>query len=142
MNKIQKRRLYLIIGLITGISISVIFSLLALSKNINLFYTPTQIKNGEAPIEKTIRAGGMVVKNSISRSPVDLSVTFIVTDYNDNLTIKYKGILPDLFREEQGVVVLGKINDDGELIAEQVLAKHDENYMPPELSDALKNKEK
>lgn len=137
MNIIRKKKLLFIGSIFFGFSVAVMLAVSALSENINLFYTPTQIKNSEAPLNKTIRAGGIVLKGSLIRIE-DLKVSFIVTDYNDNLTIKYEGLLPDLFKEEQGVVVLGKLNENGELIAEQVLAKHDENYMPPEISDLIK----
>lgn len=137
MNIVHQKKLLFIGSIFFGFSVSVILAVSALSENINLFYTPTQIKNSEAPINKIIRAGGIVLKGSLIRIE-ELKVSFIVTDYNDNLTIKYEGLLPDLFKEEQGVVVLGKLNENGELIAEQVLAKHDENYMPPEISDLIK----
>ena len=137
MNIVHQKKLLFIGSIFFGFSVSVILAVSALSENINLFYTPTQIKNSEAPLNKTIRAGGIVLKGSLIRIE-DLKVSFIVTDYNDNLTIKYEGLLPDLFKEEQGVVVLGKLNENGELIAEQVLAKHDENYMPPEISYLIK----
>lgn len=138
MNKTRKNKLYTILALLIGISIGVGIALFALRQNINLFYTPTQIKNGEAPINTQIRAGGMVVKNSIIRSKPDLDVSFIVTDYDENLRVTYNGILPDLFREGQGIVVLGKLDDTKTLVATQVLAKHDEKYMPPEVADSLK----
>lgn len=141
MNKLRKQRLLLILCLIIGTSLAVYLATMALEKNINLFYTPTQIKNGEVEHNIQIRAGGIVVKDSVKRNSSNLDISFIVTDLNDNLTIKYNGILPDLFREGQGVVVLGKLNTNGELIANQVLAKHDENYMPPEVENSLKKKD-
>lgn len=141
MNKLRKQRLLLILCLILGTSLAVYLATMALEKNINLFYTPTQIKNGEVENNIQIRAGGIVVKDSVKRNSSNLDISFIVTDLNDNLTIKYNGILPDLFREGQGVVVLGKLNKNGELIANQVLAKHDENYIPPEVESSLKKKD-
>lgn len=141
MNKLRKQRLLLILCLIIGTSLAVYLATRALEKNINLFYTPTQIKNGEVDDNIQIRAGGIVVENSVTRNLNNLDVSFVVTDLNNNLTIKYNGILPDLFREGLGVVVLGKLNKNGELIANQVLAKHDENYMPPELESSLKKKD-
>lgn len=137
MNTTRRNRLYTILALLVGVSIGVGIALFALKQNINLFYTPTQIKNGEAPRNTQIRAGGMVVKNSIVRSKTDLDVSFIVTDYDQNLRVVYNGVLPDLFREGQGIVVLGKLDDSRTLVATQVLAKHDEKYMPPEVADSL-----
>lgn len=138
MNQTRKNKLYTILALLVGISIGLGIALFALRQNINLFYTPTQIKNGDAPIGTQIRAGGMVVENSILRSKTDLGVSFIVTDYEKDLQVKYNGVLPDLFREGQGIVVLGKLDNTKTLIATQVLAKHDEQYMPPEVANSLK----
>ncbi len=111
--------------------------LTALQENINLFYTPTQIVNGEAPQGVRIRAGGLVKEGSLTRSEDSLTVDFIVTDGDADTGIQYRGILPDLFREGQGIVAMGRLNDVGVLIADEILAKHDENYMPPEVSSAL-----
>jgi cytochrome c-type biogenesis protein CcmE len=111
--------------------------LTALQQNINLFYTPTQIANGEAPQGARIRAGGLVKEGSLTRSEDSLTVDFVVTDGDADTGIQYRGILPDLFREGQGIVALGRLNENGVLIADEVLAKHDENYMPPEVSSAL-----
>tara|TARA_R110001583_G_scaffold187078_2_gene348143 strand:- start:3445 stop:3822 length:378 start_codon:yes stop_codon:yes gene_type:complete len=107
----------------------------SLTQNINLFMTPTQIANGEVEPGRTIRAGGLVEVGSVVRD--GLSASFVVTDGASEVTITYEGILPDLFREGQGIVALGKLNTDGVFIASEVLAKHDENYMPPEVKDAL-----
>ena len=137
MNPQRKKRLLLIVGLLVGVGVAVGFALSALQQNINLFYTPTQIANGEAPLDTRIRAGGMVAEGSVQRSADSLDVAFVVTDYAANVTVRYRGILPDLFREGQGIVALGRLNDDGELIADEVLAKHDENYMPPEAQAAV-----
>jgi cytochrome c-type biogenesis protein CcmE len=139
VNPLRKKRLLIIIGLLVGVAVAVGLALSALQQNINLFYTPTQIANGEAPKDTRIRAGGMVEKGSLVRSPDSLDVRFVVTDFNKAVTITYRGILPDLFREGQGIVALGKINDDGVVVADEVLAKHDEKYMPPEVAKALKD---
>ncbi|EIK93436.1 cytochrome c-type biogenesis protein CcmE [Pseudomonas sp. M47T1] len=139
MNPLRKKRLLIIIGLLVGLGVAVGLALSALQQNINLFYTPTQIANGEAPAGTRIRAGGMVEKGSLVRSADSLDVRFVVTDFNKNVTITYRGILPDLFREGQGIVALGKINADGVVVADQILAKHDEKYMPPEVTKALKD---
>lgn len=139
MNLVRKKRLYIVLAIVAGVGIAVALALSALRENINLFYTPTQIANGEAPLDTRIRAGGMVAEGSLKRTGDSLDVEFVVTDFVKNVTIRYRGILPDLFREGQGIVALGKLNNDGELIADEVLAKHDENYMPPEVTKALKD---
>jgi cytochrome c-type biogenesis protein CcmE len=138
VNPVRKKRLFIILAILAGVGIAVALALSALQQNINLFYTPTQIANGEAPQDTRIRAGGMVEKGSVQRSGDSLDVQFVVTDFAKSVTIRYHGILPDLFREGQGIVALGKLNADGVLVADEVLAKHDENYMPPEVTKALK----
>lgn len=138
MNPVRKKRLFIILAILAGVGIAVALALSALQQNINLFYTPTQIANGEAPQDTRIRAGGMVEKGSVQRTGDSLDVQFVVTDFARSVTIRYHGILPDLFREGQGIVALGKLNADGVLVADEVLAKHDENYMPPEVTKALK----
>ncbi|WP_044870357.1 cytochrome c maturation protein CcmE [Pseudomonas sp. LFM046] len=139
MNPVRKKRLFIIAAILAGVGIAVALALSALQQNINLFYTPTQIANGEAPQDTRIRAGGMVEKGSVQRSGDSLDVQFVVTDFAKSVTIRYHGILPDLFREGQGIVALGKLNGDGVLVADEVLAKHDEKYMPPEVTKALKD---
>lgn len=138
MNPQRKKRLFIILGLLAGLGVAVGLALSALQENINLFYTPTQIANGEAPLDTRIRAGGMVEKGSVQRSSDSLDVRFVVTDFNKSVPITYRGILPDLFREGQGIVALGKLNAEGVVVADEVLAKHDEKYMPPEVTKALK----
>lgn len=139
MSKLHKLRLVFVLSMVAGIGTASTLVLSALRENINLFYTPTQIANGEAPHDTRIRAGGMVEKGSLQRSNDSLDVKFIVTDLNKSVTITYRGILPDLFREGQGIVALGKLNTDGVVVADEVLAKHDEKYMPPEVTKALKD---
>jgi len=139
VNPIRKKRLYIVLAILAGVGIAVALALSALQQNINLFYTPTQIAAGEAPLDTRIRAGGMVAKDSLKRTGDSLDVEFVVTDFAKSVTIRYRGILPDLFREGQGIVALGKLNANGELIADEVLAKHDEKYMPPEVTKALKD---
>jgi cytochrome c-type biogenesis protein CcmE len=139
VNPLRKKRLLIILAILVGVAMAVGLALSALQQNINLFYTPTQIANGDAPEGTRIRAGGMVEKGSLKRSGDSLDVEFVVTDFAKNVTIRYRGILPDLFREGQGIVALGKLNADGVLVADEVLAKHDEKYMPPEVSKALKD---
>lgn len=132
----RKQRLILIALLISTLSGAVFLGLNALQQNINLFFSPSEVLAGKAPLDKTFRVGGIVVEHSIRRGKNDLSVTFQLTDTASTLLITYTGILPDLFREGQGIVALGGMQN-GVFIADQVLAKHDENYMPPEVSDAL-----
>ena len=126
------------VGLIVvGCTIATGLALLALRENINLFFSPSQIVDGTAPSNTTIRLGGMVVAGSIQRGD-NLGVTFVLTDLAEQVTVTYEGILPDLFREGQGIVTQGKLDSTGRFVAEQVLAKHDETYMPPEVNDALR----
>ena len=139
MNPVRKKRLYIVLAIVAGVGIATALALSALQENINLFYTPTQIADGDAPVDTRIRAGGMVADGSLKRTGDSLDVEFVVTDFANNVTIRYRGILPDLFREGQGIVALGKLNADGELIADEVLAKHDEKYMPPEVTKALED---
>lgn len=131
MNPQRKKRLFIILGLLVGVGVAVGLALSALQQNINLFYTPTQIANGEAPLDTRIRAGGMVEAGSLQRSGDSLDVRFVVTDFNKSVPITYRGILPDLFREGQGIVALGKLNAEGVVVADEVLAKHDENTCRP-----------
>ena len=137
MNPKRKQRLMLVLFLFVGFGAVVGLAMFALTENINLFYNPSQIAAGEAPTGARIRAGGMVLENSVSRNEESLAVRFTLTDYQSEVDVEYQGILPDLFREGQGIVALGKLNNKGVLIADEVLAKHDENYMPPEVADAL-----
>ena len=139
MHPKRKQRLILILFLVFGFSVVMALALYALSENINLFYNPTQIANGEAPESSRIRAGGMVVEGSVSRDPNTLANKFSLTDYNAVMQVEFNGILPDLFREGQGIVALGKLNSENVLIADEVLAKHDENYMPPEVAESLQH---
>lgn len=137
MHPIRKQRLMILVFIVLGFGVAVGLALLALQENINLFYTPTQIAKGEAPQNTLIRAGGMVVEGSIRRDPNSLKIEFELTDYAQTIQVEYEGILPDLFREGQGVVAQGRIIAAGRVQATEVLAKHDEKYMPPEVADAL-----
>lgn len=137
MHPVRKKRMITIGVILVVLAAAIGLVMYALSQNINLFYSPTQIAQGEAPKNITIRAGGMVVDKSVERHSDSLKVAFMVTDYKHNVRIEYTGILPDLFREGQGIVAQGKLDDRGVLIASEVLAKHDEEYMPPEVSEAL-----
>lgn len=137
MNPKRKQRLMIVLFIVIGVSVAVGLTLFALNQNINLFYSPTQIVKGEAPENARIRAGGMVVEGSVKRDSDSLRVEFGMTDYAETVTVVYTGILPDLFREGQGIVAQGSMDAAGLFQATEVLAKHDENYMPPEVADAL-----
>jgi cytochrome c-type biogenesis protein CcmE len=134
---VRKKRLFIILAILAGVGVAVALALSALQQTINLFYTPTQIAAGEAPEGTRIRAGGLVEEGSVQRTNDSLTVSFRVTDNVESVTIRFQGILPDLFREGQGIVALGRVNAEGVLVADEVLAKHDENYMPPEVTQAL-----
>ena len=133
----RRQRLVLVGLIVVGCTIATGLALLALRENINLFFSPSQIVEGTAPSNTTIRLGGMVVAGSVQRGD-NLGVTFVLTDFAEQVTVAYEGILPDLFREGQGIVTQGKLDSTGRFVAEQVLAKHNETYMPPEVNDALR----
>ena len=137
MHPQRKKKLGLIMLVVLGVGIAVGLALSALQQNINLFYTPSQIADGDAPVDTRIRAGGLVVEGSVQRAPDTLEVQFAVTDGDKQVLIAYSGILPDLFREGQGIVALGRLNENRMLVADEVLAKHDEEYMPPEVAQAM-----
>lgn len=115
---------------------SVTFAMRAFRENLTYFFSPTQVAAGEAPA-RTFRVGGLVLENSVTREPGSLTVRFVVSDYAHTIPVQYTGVLPDLFKEGKGVVVRGRLNPSGEFVAEEVIAKHDENYTPPEVADAL-----
>ncbi len=137
MNPIRKQRLYIVLFIVTFSSIAVLLMVYALRENINLFYPPSKVAAGEAPVGRTIRAGGCVVAGSVVRSTQNLDVSFAITDGAANMRVNYSGILPDLFAEGEAVVVNGQLNEQGEFNATEVLAKHDKNYMPPEVAEAM-----
>jgi|TARA_B100000035_G_scaffold71797_1_gene59114 cytochrome c-type biogenesis protein CcmE len=141
MNPIRKQRLYALIAILIGSLLATWLVVSALSENMNLFYSPTEIKEANLDQGTLIRAGGMVKAGSIIKSKDSLEVSFTVTDYQNDLLIKYEGILPDLFAENAGVVVRGNLTPEGDFLAIEVLAKHDENYMPPEVAKLLDSKE-
>jgi cytochrome c-type biogenesis protein CcmE len=141
MTKTHKKRLGIVLFIVTGIGISVALALTAFSENVMYFFSPTEVVEGKAPTDRPIRVGGMVTKGSVQRGSDSLLVKFDVTDYANTVSVQYTGILPDLFREGQGIVTIGQMQEDGSFIAKEVLAKHDENYMPPEVADALKTAE-
>lgn len=137
MNPKRKQRLIIVLFIVFGAAIAVGLAMYALNQNINLFYSPTDIVENKAPEGTRIRAGGMVVEGSVIRDTQSLNVKFDMTDYANSVTVSFTGILPDLFREGQGIVAQGAMNSDGVFEAVEVLAKHDENYMPPEVAEAL-----
>lgn len=135
--KRRHKRFAIIGGGLVALGIAAALILNAFNKNLVFFFSPTQVVKAEAPLGKTFRLGGLVKDGSVQREKDGLTVRFVVTDTNESTTVSYKGILPDLFREGQGVVAQGKLGDDGIFYAQEVLAKHDETYMPPEVADAL-----
>lgn len=141
MHPERKRRLWVVVGSILALSLGITLVLYAMRQNINYFYTPTQIWSGEAPKERTVNTGGMVVAGSVQRDPGSLKVQFVLTDTDKEVKVFYEGILPDLFREGQGIIAIGKISPDNSVQATQILAKHDENYMAPEVKDAIEKAE-
>lgn len=134
----HKQRMMFVGFILAGISIATVLMVTAFQENLLYFYTPTQVAGGEAPLNHSFRLGGLVQKNSVHRTPDTLDVNFVITDNAKHITVKYNGILPDLFREGQGIIARGKLGANGIFSADEVLAKHDENYMPPEVSAALK----
>lgn len=137
MNPKRKQRLALVGALVTLVAVAVGLMLMALNENINLFFSPTQVAAGEVPDNHVFRLGGLVENGSVKRRQDSLEVEFRVTDTAHNIPVVYTGILPDLFREGQGIIALGRLNGNGMFVADEVLAKHDENYMPPEVAEAL-----
>ena len=138
MHPLRRQRLLIVLFIVAGASIAAALVFWALRDNMNFFYSPVQVERGEAPTGRTIRVGGLVLPGSVQRSASGLEVQFRVSDNQSVLDIVYEGILPDLFAEGQGVVAVGELLPGGRFRAQQVLAKHDENYMPPEVHDALK----
>ena len=135
MNRVRRNRLFAVLFLVAGAAATVSIVLVALNENINLFYPPDQVVAGDAPLNTRIRAGGMVEDGSVRRTGEGLTVQFVLTDHAGSaFPVEYTGILPDLFREGQGILVTGELREGGVFHAQEVLAKHDENYMPPELA--------
>ena len=136
MKSRHKKLLVIVLGL-AGIGIAAALILNAFQSNLVFFFSPTQVANGEAPSDRAFRIGGLVEQGSLKREGNGLTVRFVVTDTAKSMPVVYQGILPDLFKEGKGVVAEGKLGADGLFTATQVLAKHDENYMPPEAASAL-----
>ncbi len=133
----RKRRLWMAGAIVLGVGSATALVMMALRENLEHFYSPTDIAEGRAPSARTLRLGGIVLEESLTRAPESLEVAFVVTDRFHELPVRFTGILPDLFREGQSVVATGKLEGQGLFVAEQVLAKHDENYMPAEVADAI-----
>ena len=132
----HRRLIYVALGLaLLGVTAALVLN--AFRSNLVFFYSPTQVADKEAPLNKTFRLGGLVEQGSLKRLPDGITVSFVVTDTGKNIPVRYKGILPDLFKEGKGVVAQGRLEPDGIFHAQEVLAKHDENYMPPEAAEAI-----
>lgn len=138
MTPARKKRLALISMMVIGVTVATTLALKAFNENLMFYFSTTDVKQGKAPHNKLFRLGGMVVDGSVKHDSESLKVNFDLTDYQSSVTVEYTGILPDLFREGQGIISKGKLNSQGVFIAEEVLAKHDENYMPPEVAESLK----
>jgi cytochrome c-type biogenesis protein CcmE len=137
MHPVRRQRLILVLFVVLFSSLAIGLVSYALRGNINLFFPPADVVAGKAPVGQSIRIGGMVSKGSVVRDDNSLKVSFSLTDYKGSVPVVYEGILPDLFDEEQGAVATGVLTEEGVLNATEILAKHDENYMPPEVAEAL-----
>lgn len=140
MKPIRRQRLILIGLMVLGAGLAVGFALKSFNENLMYFFSTTDVLAGKAPKEARFRLGGMVVKGSVKRPGDGMTVHFQLTDFANTVPVSYTGILPDLFREGQGVVANGKLSSEGVFVADEVLAKHDENYMPPDVRDSLKKR--
>ena len=136
--KARHKRFVFVVLAILGVGIAVALAISAMRSNLSYFFSPSQVVAGEAPAGTRFRLGGMVVKNSLTRQGDGLALTFAVTDNAETIEVSYTGILPDLFGEGQGMVAKGRLGEDGVFYAEEVLAKHDESYLPPEVADSLR----
>jgi cytochrome c-type biogenesis protein CcmE len=136
MKRRHKRIAFIFVGL-AGLGIAAFLAASAFRNNLVFFFSPTQVAAKEAPVDRTFRIGGLVQEGTLKRENDGLTVKFTVTDTAANIPVVYKGILPDLFKEGRGCVAQGKLGPDGVFLADQVLAKHDENYMPPEAGEAI-----
>ena len=136
--KPRHKRFAFIAAGVAALALAAYLVLGAFEKNLVFFFTPTQVAANEAPVGRTFRVGGLVERGSVKRQPDGVTVQFVVTDTAKSIPVAYRGVLPDLFREGKGVVTQGRLAPDGVFQASEVLAKHDENYMPPEAADALR----
>jgi cytochrome c-type biogenesis protein CcmE len=133
----RRKRLVAVVAILVGVGAAAALALRAYDDNVMYFYSPSQVAAGEAPSLRAFRVGGLVETGSLQRKPGDLTVEFSVTDNLKRVTVQYTGLLPDLFREGQGVIAHGRMGEGGRFVADEVLAKHDENYMPPEVAATL-----
>jgi len=133
----RRKRLLAVVAILAGVGAATALAMLAFEDNLLYFYNPSQVLAGDAPSGRTFRIGGMVTEGSLKRTEGTPAVRFVVTDYQHSIPVRYEGLLPDLFREGQGVIAHGKLSAAGEFEADEVLAKHDENYMPPEVAESL-----
>lgn len=133
----RRKRLFAVFAILAGVGAATALATLAFQDNLLYFYNPSQVMAGEAPQGRTFRIGGMVTQGSLERTEGTLKIRFIVTDFKHSIPVNYEGLLPDLFREGQGVIAHGRLAASGEFVADEVLAKHDENYMPPEVAESL-----
>jgi cytochrome c-type biogenesis protein CcmE len=138
MTPARKRRLYLVLGIVAGASIAGALALTAFKKHVMFFFDPSQVVAGQVKVGERFRLGGMVANGSVHREPGSLKVSFVVTDFKHDVPVTYDKVLPDLFKENAGVVAHGRIDANGVFVADEVLAKHDEKYMPPEVARSLK----
>jgi cytochrome c-type biogenesis protein CcmE len=136
----RRRRLALVVGIVAGVSIAGALALSAFRENVTFFFDPTQVAAGQVPPGERFRLGGMVTQGSLHRASGSLEVHFVVSDFSHDVPVSYTGVLPDLFREGAGVVAHGRLRKDGTFVADEVLAKHDEKYMPPEVARSLKRR--
>jgi cytochrome c-type biogenesis protein CcmE len=134
----RRRRMLLVGGIIAGVSLSAALALTAFLQNVTFFFVPSQVIAGKVPVDEHFRLGGMVAKGSVHRTPGSLEVRFVVTDFKHDIPVTYDKVLPDLFREGQGVIAHGHLDRDGVFVADEVLAKHDEKYMPPGMAEQIK----
>jgi cytochrome c-type biogenesis protein CcmE len=133
----RRKRLLAVVAILAGVAAAAALASLAFKDNLLYFYNPSQVLAGDAPSGRTFRIGGMVTDGSLERTEGTLAVEFVVTDYRHSIPVRYEGVLPDLFREGQGVIAHGRMAEGGAFVADEVLAKHDENYMPPEVAESL-----
>ena len=133
----RRKRMVAVAAIVIGVGAATAVALQAFQENIMYFYSPSQISAGEAPTGRSFRLGGLVTAGSLQRTPGSIEINFVVTDNAESIPVKYSGLLPDLFREGQGVIAHGKLTEQGVFMADEVLAKHDENYMPPEVAETL-----
>ncbi len=133
----RRKRLLAVLAIVAGVGLATAVAIKAFDNNLSYFYDPSQVADGKAPGDKSFRIGGMVTQGSVARTPGTLEVHFVLTDFAHSVPVSYTGLLPDLFREGQGIIAHGRLRD-GVFVADEVLAKHDEKYTPPEVAKSMK----